>query len=162
MADSAPALTRRLIRYMQEKGLRHTRQRQAILETFLEVEDHVAIDELLARVQNRMPGIGYATVYRTMKLFTDAGVAHERRFQDGQSRYEPVTVGDEQDEHHDHIICTTCGHIFEFEDPEIEARQQRAAAERGLRIVSHEHEIYGECMNPATCEWRGEVDDSDR
>jgi Fur family ferric uptake transcriptional regulator len=82
-----------------------------------------------------------------MKLFAEAGVAHERHFQDGQTRYEPVVP----DEHHDHLICTTCGHIFEFEDPVVEARQAEVAAQHGLRVVSHRHEIYGACQAPQTC-----------
>ncbi len=149
MTDSAP-LEARLTEYMREHGLKQTRQRQVIFDTFVGSSDHVAIDELLERVQENMPGVGYATVYRTLKLFAEAGIAHERRFQDGQTRYEPVEVG----EHHDHLICRTCGHIFEFEDDLIERRQTEVAQEHGLRLVSHRHDIYGECMKPATCEHR--------
>jgi Fur family ferric uptake transcriptional regulator len=138
----------RLALYMRERGLKNTRQRDQILEVFLEVGGHTSIDELLGQVQNRMPGVGYATVYRTMKLFAEAGIAHERHFQDGQTRYEPVGVSDE---HHDHLICTVCGTIFEFEDPVIEARQQDIARGYGLRVASHRHEIYGTCLEPATC-----------
>jgi Fur family ferric uptake transcriptional regulator len=138
---------RELETHMRERGLKHTRQRDEILEVFFEGGGHASIDDLLSRVQARMPGVGYATVYRTMKLFTEAGVAHERHFQDGQTRYEPV----QPDEHHDHLICTDCGKIFEFEDPSIEQRQAEIAAANGLRLGHHRHEIYGSCLTAATC-----------
>lgn len=147
MSDTA-ALESRLREYMKANSLKNTQQRQAILEIFLEAEDHLALDELLDRVQERRPGIGYATVYRTMKMFTEAGVAQERRFGDGQARYELAELGDD---HHDHLICETCGHIFEFEDEEIERRQAEVAAALGLRILRHRLDLWGECLNPETC-----------
>lgn len=149
MEETTP-LHRKLARHMLEQGLKNTRQRQLLWELFLEAKDHVAIDDMLARAQERMPGVGYATVYRTMKLFVEAGVAHERHFGDGQTRYEPARVG----EHHDHLICMVCSHIFEFEDPIIEERQQAIAAQFGLRIVSHHHDIFGRCLAPESCAWR--------
>ncbi len=139
--------TRVLEAHIRTHGLKHTRQREQILEAFLDAGGHVSIDELLTRVQVRMPGVGYATVYRTMKLFTEAGIAHERRFHDGQTRYEAVVA----DEHHDHLICTICGRISEFEDPVIEARQAAIAAACGFRVESHRHEIYGRCEAPEAC-----------
>ncbi len=146
--DALEALQLRLDRHIEQKGLKFTRQRQVILETFVELGGHAAVDELLSRVQVRMPGVGHATIYRTMKLFTEAGVAHERRFDDGQTRYEPVVVGHD---HHDHLICRTCGHIFEFDEPEIERLQCEVAARHGLRIVAHRHDIWGECTLGPTC-----------
>lgn len=137
----------RLAQHMRARGLKHTRQRDLILEAFFEGGGHTSIDELLGRVQVRMPGVGYATVYRSLKLFVEAGVAHERHFQDGQSRYEPVLT----DDHHDHLICTSCGRIFEFEDPVIEARQAEVAARHGFVVTSHRHEIYGSCVDPDHC-----------
>ncbi|MCB9777363.1 MAG: transcriptional repressor [Alphaproteobacteria bacterium] len=139
---------------MRDNGLKQTRQRQVIFDTFLASGDHVSIDELLTLVQQHMDSVGYATVYRTLKLFADAGIAHERRFQDGQMRYEPVEVG----EHHDHLICRTCGHIFEFEDDLIEQRQAQVAEAHGLTLVAHRHDIYGECRAPETCEYRARGD----
>jgi Fur family ferric uptake transcriptional regulator len=140
----------RLAAHMRDKGLKQTRQREQILEVFFEGGGHASIDEVLSRVQQRMPGVGYATVYRSMKLFVEAGVAQERHFQEAQTRYEPV----EGDEHHDHLICTVCRKIFEFEDPVIEARQNEVARAVGLRLTSHRHEIYGSCLSPETCEHR--------
>lgn len=150
MDPSTEEAHRRLATYMRERGLKHTRQRDEILEAFFQAGGHVSVDELLVWVQQRMAGVGYATVYRTMKLFVEAGVAHERHFKDGQTRYEPVVA----DEHHDHLICTVCGTIFEFEDPMIERRQAEIAAAHGLRVDSHRHEIYGRCAAPDTCAHR--------
>lgn len=142
------ALRARLQDYMRSRGLKSTRQRAAILDAFLNVQGHVALDELLSQVQRALPGVGFATVYRTMKLFSEAGVAHERRFGDGQTRYEPAEMGHD---HHDHLICTNCGHIFEFEDDEIEERQRAMASSMGLNLVSHRLDMWGECREFPTC-----------
>lgn len=140
----------RLAAHMRQKGLKNTRQREQILEVFFQGGGHKSLDELLARVQERMPGVGYATVYRSMKLFVEAGVAQERHFQEAQTRFEPVESG----QHHDHLICTVCRTIFEFEDPVIEDRQNEVALSHGLHLTSHRHEIYGTCQDPETCEHR--------
>jgi len=132
-----------LAEYMTRHGKRNTRQRDVIVDAFLDAEGHLTLNELLALAQTGDPGIGFATVYRTMKMLSDAGVADERRFDEGQTRYELADFGHD---HHDHIICTRCGKIIEFEDDEIE-RLQAAIAERfGIRVTHHRHEIYGECM----------------
>ena len=81
-----------------------------------------------------------ATVYRTMKLLVEAGIAHERRFEDSLTCYERADA-----EHHDHLICTACNKIIEFEDPEIEERQEAVAAKYGFRISNHRLELYGLC-----------------
>ena len=144
---------RRLAAYMADHGLKQTKQRDEILEAFFAAGGHVSIDDMLRRVQLTMPGVGYATVYRTMKLFAEAGIAHEQHFQDGQTRYEPVIP----DEHHDHLICTTCKKIFEFEDPTVESIQNDIARRHGLTVVSHRHEIYGKCIEPGTCPHRSQA-----
>jgi Fur family ferric uptake transcriptional regulator len=141
---------RRLELFIRDRGLKQTRQRDEILEVFLGAESHLSVEELLRLVQVRMPGVGHATVYRTMKLLVDAGIAHEQQFRDGQLRYEPVIPN----EHHDHLICLDCKRIFEFEDPVIEERQSQVAATHGLRLRSHRHEIYGSCNNPDSCPHR--------
>lgn len=137
----------RLENHIRSQGLRHTRQRVDILQAFFELGTHASIEEVLKGVQVRSPGIGYATIYRTMKLFVEAGIASERQFQDGQTRYEPLTP----EEHHDHLICNDCHAIFEFEDPEIERRQQEAAERHGLKMISHHHEVYGTCRLQDKC-----------
>jgi Fur family ferric uptake transcriptional regulator len=127
--------------YMDKKGLRSTDQRRLIVETFFRSQNHVSIEELLARVRTKDPRVGYATVYRTLKLLTECGVANERRFGDGLTRYE---LADDAT-HHDHLICLECGDITEFEEPRIEELQERVAAKNGFRIRYHKHELYGLC-----------------
>jgi Fur family ferric uptake transcriptional regulator len=139
----------RLADYIQANGLKNTRQRQVILECFLQANEHVSLDVLLGMVQERMPGVGYATVYRTMKLFTEAGIAHERRFMNGLNQYEPVDL---VNDHHDHLICEECGGIFEFEDKLIERRQAEVAKKFGLRLTRHRLEMWGRCIDPGACE----------
>jgi Fur family ferric uptake transcriptional regulator len=141
-----------LSEYMNTGGKRNTRQRDVIVDVFFEVgsERHLSLQELQEQVQRVEPGVGFATVYRTMKMLTDAGVAHERRFDEGTTRYELAEVG----EHHDHLICIDCGHIFEFEDEVIESRQREVATRFGLEITTHRHEIYATCALGSTCERR--------
>jgi Fur family transcriptional regulator, ferric uptake regulator len=130
--------------YIQDKRLNITAQREAIVEMFLRTRDHVSIDELLTKVRKRQPRVGYATVYRTLKLLVDSGLAVERQFGDGQARYE--VVGD----HHDHLICVKCGLILEFEDDEIERLQDRIASRLGgFKVLRHRHELYGLCPKAA-------------
>ena len=126
--------------YITDHRLNTTAQREAIVEQFLRTRDHVSIDELLTKVRKRHPKVGYATVYRTLKLLVDSGLAVERQFGDGQARYE--VVGD----HHDHLICIRCGLILEFEDDEIERLQERIASRLGgFTVLRHRHELYGVC-----------------
>lgn len=137
------ALHARLEAYMKRKGLRSTSQRRVIADTFFKSPKHVTIEELLAAVREVEPRVGYATVYRTLKLFAECGIAAERHFGDGQTRYE---LSDESTHtHHDHLICVECGKIVEYHDERIEDLQEDVANRFGFRITSHKHEIYGEC-----------------
>jgi Fur family ferric uptake transcriptional regulator len=149
--DRAPAELKHfrsiLQEHMDRKGLRSTEQRRLIIETFFGSDNHVSIEELLAGVRSRDPRIGYATVYRTLKLLAECGVASERRFGDGLTRYE---LGDDAT-HHDHLICVQCGAITEFEEPRIEDLQDRVAKRYGFSVRSHKHELYGVC---ASCQSR--------
>jgi Fur family ferric uptake transcriptional regulator len=127
--------------YMMKKGLRTTDQRKLIVETFFRSDNHVSIEELLAQVRSKDRRVGYATVYRTLKLLADCGVANERRFGDGLTRYE---LADDVT-HHDHLICLDCGDITEFEEPGIEELQDQVARKYGFELRSHKHEMYGIC-----------------
>ncbi|HXN33929.1 MAG TPA: transcriptional repressor [Polyangiaceae bacterium] len=144
-ADRAPAelehFRAMLHAYMTKKGLRSTDQRRLIVETFFGSDNHVSIEELLAQVRSKDRRVGYATVYRTLKLLAECGVANERRFGDGLTRYE---LADDVT-HHDHLICVACGAITEFEEPRIEALQERVARKYGFELRSHKHELYGVC-----------------
>lgn len=127
--------------HMVKRGLRSTDQRRLIVDIFFQAPNHVSIEELLAEVRKQDSKVGYATVYRTLKLLAECGVAFERKFGDGLTRYE---LADEES-HHDHLICTECGAILEFEEPEIEALQERIAEKYGYLLKSHKHEMYGTC-----------------
>jgi Fur family ferric uptake transcriptional regulator len=130
-----------LQQYMAKKGLRSTDQRRIIIDTFFTAPNHVSIEELLAEVRREDPRVGYATVYRTLKLLTECGVAFERRFGDGLTRYELA----DDTSHHDHLICIECGKITEFEEPRIEELQESIAHKHGYELRSHKHEMYGVC-----------------
>ncbi len=128
-----------LARFLEEHNLKHTRQRDVILEAFLATKGHVTSDELYQQVRQDQPQIGYTTVYRTMKLLAEAGLAQERHFDDGVTRYEI------EHEHHDHLVCTSCGRIIEFECDEIEELQERIARDHKFKLTRHRHELYGLC-----------------
>lgn len=123
-----------------KKGLRFTKQRDAIIQEFLKLEGHVDIDSLYHRVKSKNPTIGYATVYRTMKLLKECGIASERHFGTRQALYEP-----HRDTHHDHLICLKCNKIIEFENKKIEKLQEAIAKKYGFRLQNHKHELYGIC-----------------
>lgn len=144
--------------YMSERGLRTTEQRRLIVSTFFDTTEHLTIDELLEKVRAADPRVGYATVYRTMKMLAEGGIANELHFGDGATRYE---LADEE-AHHDHLICEECGHITEFEEPLIEELQERIAARYKFVVTHHKHELYGHCRDPKTCEHRKHAADSGR
>ena len=142
--EVARQLRSRWEEFLREKNLNTTQQREAIVDVFLKLHDHVSIDELLARVRKKNPKVGYATVYRTLRLLLDSGIANSRQFDDGQTRYEVAG------EHHDHLICLKCSLILEFEDDEIERLQERIAARLGgFTVLRHRHELYGLCAKAA-------------
>ena len=126
---------------MVKRGLRSTDQRRLIVETFFRAPNHISIEELLAQVRKEDGRVGYATVYRTLKLLTECGVAFERKFGDGLTRYE---LADDAS-HHDHLICVECTKIIEFEEPKIEELQEKVASRHGFLLQSHKHEMYGVC-----------------
>ena len=130
-----------LARYLDDHNLKHTRQREAILDVFLDAQGHITSEEIHQRVHTRHPGIGFTTVYRTMKLLCDAGLVAERHFEDGVTRYEI------EHEHHDHLVCTKCGKIVEFECSMIESAQNDIADRYGFRVLRHRHELYGHCAS---------------
>ncbi len=134
-------LRRDLTAYMAKRGLRSTEQRRLIIDTFFDSPEHITIDQLLERVREQDARIGYATVYRTLKMLVDGGIVHERKFGDGFTRYELA----DEDAHHDHLICLECGRITEFEEPQIEELQERIASRHGFQVQHHKHELYGVC-----------------
>jgi len=136
-------LRARLNDYMAKHGLRSTEQRRLVTEMFFASTEHLSIEDLLDRVRIKEPKIGYATVYRTLKLLKECGLAFERHFGDGVSRYEVAWA----DEHHDHLICIECEKIVEFENDTIEALQHNVASKLGFKLVRHKLELYGVCAD---------------
>jgi Fur family ferric uptake transcriptional regulator len=141
--DELEELRDRLEAYMNKEGLRSTAQRRLVTDTFFQSEGHLSIEELLSQVRQRDPKVGYATVYRTLKLLRDSGLANERNFGDNISRYEVA----HEDAHHDHLICTECGNIQEFEDEAIERLQDTIAERYGYKLTRHKHDLFGLCPN---------------
>ncbi|MFC3712352.1 Fur family transcriptional regulator [Sphingoaurantiacus capsulatus] len=120
-----------------EKGLRITEQRRVIARVLSDALDHPDVEELHRRSVAIDPHISIATVYRTVRLFEEAGILERHDFRDGRSRYETVP-----DEHHDHLIDVESGKVIEFHDPEIEELQQRIAERLGYRLIDHRMELY--------------------
>ncbi len=120
------------------KGLRMTDQRRVIARVLDGSEDHPDVEELFARATAVDPKISIATVYRTVKLFEEAGILDKLEFGDGRARYE-----DAERDHHDHLIDMNSGEVIEFVDPEIEALQERIAEKLGYRLKGHRLELYG-------------------
>ncbi len=125
-------------RACQEKGMRMTGQRRVIARVIAEADDHPDVEELHRRATAIDPRISIATVYRTVKLFEDAGILQRHEFGDGRARYEPAG-----EEHHDHLIDLNTGEVIEFTSPEIEELQRRIAEKLGYRLVDHRLELYG-------------------
>ncbi len=130
-------MAKTLIERSAKKGLRMTGQRVVIAEILEEAKDHPDVEELHARATARDASISIATVYRTVKLFEEAGLLERLEFGDGRARYE-----DAERDHHDHLIDLQTGEIIEFVDPEIEALQERIAQRLGYRLKGHRLELY--------------------
>lgn len=127
--------------FIGSKGLRHTPQRERILDTFLSVERHVSANELYKVVKTKDASIGYTTVYRTLKLLAGCGLSRETDFGDGVLRFEH-NYGHE---HHDHLVCTRCGKFIEVVKPKIEKLQEDLAKEHGFTPMNHKLQIFGIC-----------------
>jgi Fur family transcriptional regulator, ferric uptake regulator len=125
----------------KRRGVRWTTQRQVIVEQFLLAGEHLTADELHARARDVDGAIGAATVYRTLNLLVDIGVAARVRLGGGSASFEPVLGR----AHHDHLICLACGAVVEFEDATIERRQSAIAAQHGYALRHHRLELFGLC-----------------
>ena len=125
-----------------EKGLRITEQRRVIARVLSDAEDHPDVELLHQRAAAIDPGISIATVYRTVRLFEDAGILERHDFGDGRARYEAAPEA-----HHDHLINVETGEVIEFVDRELEELQRRIAEKLGFRLVDHRLELYGVSAN---------------
>jgi Fur family ferric uptake transcriptional regulator len=131
--------TRSALEELCEKhGLRMTGQRRVIAQVLSDAEDHPDVDEVHRRASSRDDRISLSTVYRTVRLFEEAGILERHAFGDGRARYEQA-----HQDHHDHLINIETGEVIEFQDDEIEALQQRIARKLGFELTGHRLELYG-------------------
>jgi Fur family ferric uptake transcriptional regulator len=140
MSDSDVRL-QRFADFLARSGLKTTRQRERIVRAFFAADRHLSAEELYHRIQAERPGIGLVTVYRTLKLLREAGLATERQFGESYTRFDPNPA----DRPHDHLICTRCGKIQEFEDPTLYSLQDKVARSLGFTVTEHKLELYGLC-----------------
>jgi Fur family ferric uptake transcriptional regulator len=131
-------MTDTIIERCEAQGLRLTEQRRTIAGVLEGAEDHPDVEELYARASAQDPRISLATVYRTVKLFEEAGILEKHEFGDGRARYE-----DAERDHHDHLIDIQSGEVIEFVDSEIEALQEKIAEKLGYQLKGHRLELYG-------------------
>ena len=147
--DDQPSISRENVReaegifhdHLKRVGLKHTGQRDVILRTFLETREHLSIDELHRLVKRKDPGIGFTTVYRTLKLLAECGLASEVAFHDGITRYEHQY----NRRNHHHMVCTECGGSVEFFSPEVGRLEQEIGRKHHYLTTRHTFQIYGIC-----------------
>ncbi len=132
-----------LHRHLKKVGLKHTGQRDTILRSFLETREHLSTDELHHVVQKANPRIGFTTVYRTLKLLTECGLASEVAFHDGITRYEHQY----NRRNHHHMVCTECGSSVEFFSPEVSRLEAEIGRKHHYLTTRHTFQIYGVCQN---------------
>ncbi|MEL7556273.1 Ferric uptake regulation protein [bioreactor metagenome] len=131
--------------YLRNKGLKMTSARETVLQAFLRSEGHLSAEDLLAAAKRIDPGLGQATVFRTLKLLADAGLAQDACKDEGPRRYEHVY----KHSHHDHLVCVGCGRLIEFCHPQIEKAQNEIFKEFGFRATGHRLELRGLCADCA-------------
>lgn len=125
----------------RRRGVRWTNQRQVIVDTFVAAEDHLTVEDLHRRVREIDGTVSAATVYRTVNMLVELGVAHKGNFGSGSASFECAIDKD----HHDHLVCTTCGSITEFHHDQIESLQEDIARLHGFQLHHHRMELYGVC-----------------
>jgi Fur family ferric uptake transcriptional regulator len=141
MSGGSQSAMARFSEFLVQRGLRLTNQRRLIASVFFREDGHHSVEELCSLTRKDDPRVGYATVYRTMKLLKEAGLATGMSLGDGFARYEaPTRKG-----HHDHLICRACGKIVEFENDRIESLQEEVARRHGFKVTDHKMELYGVC-----------------
>ena len=149
--DDQPSISPQMVReaeaifhdHLRRVGLKHTGQRDAILGAFLDTRDHLSTDELYRLVRKKDQRIGFTTVYRTLKLLSECGLASEVAFNDGIARYEHQY----NRRNHHHMVCTECGSSVEFFSPEIERIEHEIGRKHKYLTTRHTFQIYGVCDN---------------
>lgn len=131
------------IKFMTENGHNITNQRKRIAASFFELSGHHSLEEFYQHIGRKYPGIGQTTVYRTLKLLCDAGLATGIQFSDNITRYEVARP----QLHHDHLVCLNCGKVVEICDSRIESLQKQIAEDNGFILTAHSHNLYGYCSD---------------
>jgi Fur family ferric uptake transcriptional regulator len=139
---------------LKKAGLKVTSPRVKILEILKNPDNqHISAEDVYKILLEKNEEIGLATVYRVLNQFDDAGIVTRHHFEGGRSVFE-LSAKD----HHDHLVCLTCGHVFEFEDDVIEDRQLQVAEANNIKLTNHSLYLYGECKTPDTCENNHDAD----
>ncbi|MCS7228162.1 MAG: transcriptional repressor [Endomicrobia bacterium] len=141
MKSQANNISKEFLNILKQKKLRNTKQRQQILQIFSSSDKHISVDDLYHLVKKTNPKIGYATVYRTLKLLTDFGIAEGIKIGNQKKLYEHKY----NHKHHDHLVCIKCGKFIEIISDEIEGLQEKVAKENNFDILDHRLIIYGVC-----------------
>jgi len=131
-------------RRISRKGLKTSQKRSSVIKYFLKADRHFTVEELYNEMRKINPKISYSTVYRTLKLLTRFGLANICRFEGDKTRFEP---NHKAEQHHDHLICISCGRIIEFTNKKIEKFQQGVANRHNFLIQYHELKLYGLCKD---------------
>jgi Fur family transcriptional regulator, ferric uptake regulator len=130
-----------LNKHVKEKGLKSSAQRNVILTVMMKEKKHLTVDELYSLIKKENPEIGIATVYRTIHLLCDIGIVRELAISNAVSRYEILADGN----HHDHLVCVSCGKFVEIVSSLIEKEQAKIAHTHGFILTNHTHVLYGRC-----------------
>lgn len=133
----------RLDQYLAKSQLKHSKQRNFIIEEFLSMKTHVSAEELYSQLKSKDHNPGLATVYRTLNLLKDASLVDQKQFSDGKSVFEVMEPG----AHHDHLICLICHKVIEFENEEIERLQEQVAKKYSFKLTKHSLELFGQCSD---------------
>lgn len=137
---------------LKKAGLKVTSPRIKILDILKNPEhQHVSAEEVYRILLDQQDEVGLATVYRVLNQFDDAGIVTRHHFEGGRSVFELS-----EKEHHDHLVCLTCGRVIEFEDNVIERRQLEVAEANNIKLTNHSLYLYGECKQPDTCEYNSD------
>lgn len=143
----------RLRKFLQDQGLKMTRERESLVREIFATHYHFEADELLFKLKEKGIKTSRATIYRTLDLLVRSGMVRRVHLGEDHYHYERVT----KDSHHDHLICTTCGYVIEFHDPALEARQRQICESRKFVPTFHNLQILGICE---ACQKRGEQPDA--
>lgn len=128
--------------YLSHRGMKHSKRREIIIDYFIRSDRHYTVEQLYAELKRRHHAIGYSTVYRTLKIMAECGIATAHRFGRADTRYEPV----QRKKHHDHLVCQGCGKIIEFSHDGIEQYQKDVAKRHKFSVCDHELQIFGLCQ----------------